>query len=79
MNVWQRSHRHERLRLVGSDLDRNTQLGRSPLPSWSALLIKYLLIANRADGENLASIAGTSSGSTTSNKPSVISNSSTGI
>jgi len=66
----------------GSDLDRNIQLGRSPLPWWSvedSLLIKYLLIANRADGEKFAAMAGTSSGSTTSNKPSVISNSSTGI
>ena len=49
-------------------MDRNIQLGRSPLPWWSvedSLLIKYLLIANRADGEKFAAMAGTSSGSTT--------------
>ena len=52
-------------------MDRNIQLGRSPLPWWSvegSLLIKYLLIANRADGEKFAAMAGTSSGSTTSKR-----------
>ena len=76
------AHRHCISRpLVALHLDAADQPGRSSLPLWSVedLRPKNFLIANSADGENFASIAGTSSRSTTSNKPSVTSNSSAGM